>query len=94
MGMLYCELKKTDALVFALIAVYYIKLQRPLVCLCVSVPLLFRHDRRTATKFGTHIRVDTGLFSAKKNLTHPTPGGFQKQKRRSEEDYVSWPSMT
>ena len=29
---------------------------------CLSVPLLFfRHDRRTATKFGTHIRIDTGL---------------------------------
>ena len=25
---------------------------------CLSIPPLFRHDRRTATKFGTHIRVD------------------------------------
>ena len=33
------------------------------VCLsaCLSVPPpFFRHDRRTATKFGTHVRVDTG----------------------------------
>ena len=33
--------------------------------LCLSVclypPPLFRHDRRTAKKFGTHIRIDTGL---------------------------------
>ena len=35
-----------------------------LLCLsvCQSVPPPpFRHDRRTATKFGTHIRIDTGL---------------------------------
>ena len=35
------------------------------VCLsvCLSVtPLFFRHDRRTATKFDTHVRVDTGLI--------------------------------
>ena len=39
------------------------------VCLsaCLSVclyppPLFFRHDRRTATKFGTHIRLDMGLI--------------------------------
>ena len=35
----------------------------------------FRHDRRTAPKFGTHVRIDTLTF--KKNLTHPTPGGFR-----------------
>ena len=30
---------------------------------CLSVPpIFFRHDRRTATKFGTHIRVDMGLI--------------------------------
>ena len=33
-----------------------------IVCLSVCTPPLFRHDRRTATKFGTHIRVDTGLI--------------------------------
>ena len=36
--------------------VYYIKLQCPFVCL--SVPPFFRHDRRTATKFGTHNRIE------------------------------------
>ena len=40
--------------------IYYIKLQCPFVCLSVCLyPLFFRHDRRTATKFGTHIRIDT-----------------------------------
>ena len=33
------------------------------VCLSVCLyPPFFRHDRRTATKFGTHIRVDMGLI--------------------------------
>ena len=37
----------------------------------------FRHDRRTATKFGTHVRIYTGLALLTLNkLTHPTPGGF------------------
>ena len=31
-------------------------------CLSVPPPPLFRHERRTATKFGTHIRVDMGLI--------------------------------
>ena len=31
--------------------------------------------RRTAPKFGTHVRIDT--LTLKKNLTHPTPGGFR-----------------
>ena len=31
-------------------------------------------SRRTAPKFGTHVRIDTLL---KKNLTHPTRGGFR-----------------
>ena len=34
---------------------------------------LFRHDRRTAPKFGTHVRIDT--LTLKKN--HPTPGEFR-----------------
>ena len=55
--------------------VYYIKLQFSLSG-CLSVPpLFFRHDRRTATKFGTHIRVDTGLILSLKKFTHPTPEG-------------------
>ena len=29
------------------------------------------HDRRTAPKFGSHVRIDT------LNLTHPTPEGFR-----------------
>ena len=44
----------------ALCTIYYIKLQLPFVCL--SVRPFFRYDRRTATKFGTHIRVDMGLI--------------------------------
>ena len=32
------------------------------VCLSVCLYPPFRHDRRTATKFGTHIRVDMGLI--------------------------------
>ena len=40
--------------------VYYIKLQLPFVCVSVCTPV-FRLDRRTATKFGTHIRIDMGL---------------------------------
>ena len=35
----------------------------------------FRHGRRTAPKFGTHVRIDS--LTLKKNLTHPTPGGFR-----------------
>ena len=34
----------------------------------------FRHDRRTAPKFGTPVRIDTLTL---KKLTHPTPGGFR-----------------
>ena len=31
-------------------------------------------SRRTAPKFGTHVRIDTLTL---KKLTHPTPGGFR-----------------
>ena len=31
--------------------------------------------RRTAPKFGTHVRIDT--LTLKQNLTHPTRGGFR-----------------
>ena len=31
-------------------------------CVFVYTPPPFRHDRRTATKFGTHIRIDMGLI--------------------------------
>ena len=48
--------------------VYYIKLQCPFVCLNVCLyPPPFRNDRRTATKFGTHFRIDTGLVLTYKN---------------------------
>ena len=32
-------------------------------------------SRRTAPKFGTHVRIKT--LTLKKKLTHPTPGGFR-----------------
>ena len=44
--------------------IYYIKLQFSLsvyLSVCTPPPF-FRHDRRTATKFGTHVRVDMGLI--------------------------------
>ena len=37
--------------------------------------LISGHDRRTAPKFGTHVRIDT--LTLKQNLTHPTPGWFR-----------------
>ena len=44
--------------------IYYMKLQRPVVCLSVYTPL-FRHDCLTATKFGTHMRIDLGIVRTK-----------------------------
>ena len=38
--------------------------------------VFFRHDRRTAPKFGTHVRIETILALTKK-LTNPTPEGFR-----------------
>ena len=58
-------------------AIYYIKLQCHFVCLsvCLSVCIpLLRHDRWTATKFGTHIRIDTGLTLTYK-IDPPHPRG-------------------
>ena len=51
-------------------------------CGCVAVwvihLLISGHDRRTAPKFGTHVRIDTlTLKKIKIKLTHPTPGGFR-----------------
>ena len=40
-------------------------------------PPPLRHDRLTATKFGTHVRIDPGIIRAQTNLTHPTPGVSQ-----------------
>ena len=39
--------------------------------------LISGHDRRTAPKFGTHVRIDTLTLKQIKKLTHPTPGGFR-----------------
>ena len=51
------------------------------LCGCVAVwfihLLISGHDRRTAPKFGTHVRIDTLTFKKIKMLTHPTPGGFR-----------------
>ena len=45
-------------------------------CACVyPPPLFFRQDLLTATKFGTHVRIDPGIIRTQNNLTHPTPGG-------------------
>ena len=55
--------------------IYYIKRPSVCVCVCLSVPLFFRHDRRTATKFGTQMRFDLGIIRTETNLTHPTPEG-------------------
>ena len=35
-------------------------------------------SRRTAPKFGTHVRIDTLTLKKLKNVTHPTPGGFRR----------------
>ena len=32
------------------------------VCMCVCTPPPLRHDRLTATKFGTHVRIDPGII--------------------------------
>ena len=37
--------------------------------------LISGHDRRSAPKFGKHVRIDT--LTLKKKLTHSTPGGFR-----------------
>ena len=38
--------------------------------------VFFRHESRTAPKFGTHVRMETRLALTKK-LTNPTPEGFR-----------------
>ena len=44
-------------------------------CVRVCVPPFFRHDRLTATKFGTHIRIDPGIIRTQtKNLHTPLQG--------------------
>ena len=37
----------------------------------------FRHERRNAPKFGTHVRMETRLALTKKNCPNPTPEGFR-----------------
>ena len=34
-------------------------------------------SRRTAPKFGTHVRIKTLTLKTNNNLTHPIPGGFR-----------------
>ena len=66
---------------FIVLDIYYIKLQCPFVCLslCLYPPLSTRPSDRNqiwhtySGRYGTHSQL--------KKLTHPTPGGFQKQKR-------------
>ena len=41
------------------------------------------HDRRSATKFDTHIRTDVGLILTESKFTHPTPGGAREDFRGS-----------
>ena len=43
--------------------------------LCLYPPF-FRHDRLTATKFGTHMRIDLGIIRTQTSLSHPNPGGI------------------
>ena len=48
------------------------------VCLCVCLYTLFsRHDRRTATIFGTHMRIDLEMVRTKTKLISPHPNGAQ-----------------
>ena len=50
------------------------------------------HDRRTATKFCTHIRIDMGLIRTYKKLTQPTTGGILGgQKFKSPENVMNCP---
>ena len=37
----------------------------------------FRHDRRTAPKFGTHVRIETRLALTNNFFTENTPEGFR-----------------
>ena len=37
----------------------------------------FRHDRRTAPKFGTHVRIRDETGSHQNKFTNPTPEGFR-----------------
>ena len=39
--------------------------------------LISGHDRRTASKFGTHVRIDTITLNFFFFFTDPTPGGFR-----------------
>ncbi len=69
-----CTLKKCIIYKY-IIGLYNLLYKAAVFFVCLSVPPpFFRHDRRTATTFGTHIRVDTGLILSQKNLSHLTPG--------------------
>ena len=47
---------------------------RPSVCLSVCTPAPFRHDRLTATKFGTPVRIDPGIIRTTHFVDPPTQG--------------------
>ena len=64
--------------------IYYIKLLCPFFCpsSCTShpPPPPLRPDRRTATKFGTHIRIDTGLWLSPKTNVSTLPQGDSRNR--------------
>ena len=66
----YAELDLADYII------YYIKLQCPFVCVCLSVPPPYFSTRKTATKYGTHMGIDPGIIRTQICLTHPTPRGI------------------
>ena len=74
--------------VAALLYAHDITIYKAAASLCVSVrlsvPPFFRHRRLTATKFATHMRIDPGIIRTQKYLTHPTPGGSQREFRGSK----------
>ena len=45
-------------------------------CLLINLRHFFRHGRRTAPKFGTHVRIETRLALTKK-IHPPHPWGFR-----------------
>ena len=80
-----CVCACVRACVCACVRTYVRACIRAYVCACVRVsvpPPPFRHNRLTATTFGTHMRIDPGIIRTKK-MTHPTPGGPRRDSRGS-----------
>ena len=63
--------------VFVCVYAYVRACVRARVRACVRAPLFFRHDRRAATKFGTHYVDWSGNDSSSPKLIWPTPEGSQ-----------------